>query len=668
MTSSFLPPTLFPMSTLLPPLGLQVPLPRLQMQHQELAQLLPPLTAFFPTVFTPQQTPVQQEPPPIQQNQPPVLEFYGKSQFNDDLNFKKSQNPVQQTQPPLLQFYGNSQFSDDSKFKKPLAPIQQGQPPVRQLYGNNQFNDNSKFKKPRTPEQQNQPPVFPFFENCQFSDDSTIKKPQTPVQQYNSPVLEFFGTNEFNDDSKFKKPRTTDQQVQPPVLQFFENSHSNDDSTFKKPQNPSQQSHPPVLPFYGNSHFNDDAKFKRPRTPPPKQRCQLKPHNPQQQRFLPIQQPPKRKPKRTYDEPPQSTPMLPPFFEHYFPMRLAKSYLDHYAKYSTQPAPDDSPDIIILEGPTTKKPRINVVPDVPLETTKIEQEPIYDQNPPQLTPVSPNPTKIHKTPTPKPVEFSEKNPEWAAKLVEAIDRMAAANRTPPPEEDPSIPPNTARYMTTLIPNYIEWKYQLCMHRIITPDDLDTLLTDQNNCILRRRLSGHYHHILTDAELRKIDAEFRQIANLIMLISSERQKKLFAKELLSNLRLRTSQLLKLRQQTGYENFTEMVSDLIYVNESQTNFNVRLPTPEEINKAIEDAFNKLEYEDLDSFKKMMFIFSMQYDWKNPEENTGHIEKVSELTQLTPARVIEIMNAARVEIRAIIAQQQYYWSIDDELPHFD
>ena len=26
----------------------------------------------------------------------------------------------------------------------------------------------------------------------------------------------------------------------------------------------------------------------------------------------------------------------------------------------------------------------------------------------------------------------------------------------------------------------------------------------------------------------------------------------------------------------------------------------PTPEEINKAIEDAFNKLEYEDLDSFK--------------------------------------------------------------------
>ena len=66
--------------------------------------------------------------------------------------------------------------------------------------------------------------------------------------------------------------------------------------------------------------------------------------------------------------------------------------------------------------------------------------------------------------------------------------------------------------------------------------------------------------------------------------------------------------------------------------------------------------------------MFIFSMQYDWKNPEENTGHIEKVSELTQLTPARVIEIMNAARVEIRAIIAQQQYYWSIDDELPHFD
>uniref|UniRef100_A0A1I7TR57 Genome assembly, chromosome: II n=1 Tax=Caenorhabditis tropicalis TaxID=1561998 RepID=A0A1I7TR57_9PELO len=97
-------------------------------------------------------------------------------------------------------------------------------------------------------------------------------------------------------------------------------------------------------------------------------------------------------------------------------------------------------------------------------------------------------------------------------------------------------------------------------------------------------------------------------------------------------------------------------------------VNLPTRQEMGDTILEAFHKVDMSDLNPYSIACIRTYFLGDWSDPWNSIHCVFHICNIIHVMPTRVMQILEEARANLRTLVNDRNYYWSIDHELPSFN
>uniref|UniRef100_A0A1I7TR58 Genome assembly, chromosome: II n=1 Tax=Caenorhabditis tropicalis TaxID=1561998 RepID=A0A1I7TR58_9PELO len=197
-----------------------------------------------------------------------------------------------------------------------------------------------------------------------------------------------------------------------------------------------------------------------------------------------------------------------------------------------------------------------------------------------------------------------------------------------------------------------------------------MLEFQKNCIIKRHITQIINGPFLPMELAN-SLKTQKMFLKAMTNLNERQQKALVSSMLSNSTNWTQLFMAECGRHDLMYYIHTLHRLIsnpYLTPRLKYIEVNLPTRQEMGDTILEAFHKVDMSDLNPYSIACIRTYFLGDWSDPWNSIHCVFHICNIIHVMPTRVMQILEEARANLRTLVNDRNYYWSIDHELPSFN